>query len=164
MTFNKKTYVLQKITIYILFRFNTACKLTNENSTAAFPEQNIHWLGKPKPVVTGGETAIHMPQTTETVPTKAPIMFYWKTWLIQLYLAMLKGKKNSLHIHIPTQIHWFSAVEGLCRTKFAVSYRVLDMVVSAQGNYYRCKLFSSLTWKKLISSPVCGYHRGNLGG
>lgn len=44
-------------------------------------------------------------------------MFYWKAWLIQLYLAMLKGKKNSLHIHIPTQIHWLSAVEGLCRTE-----------------------------------------------
>lgn len=58
-------------------------------------------------MVTSGETAARVPQTIagpETVPRKAPYSFTGKLCLVQLYLAMLKGKKNTMHVLTPIQI------------------------------------------------------------
>lgn len=78
----------------------------------------MHWLGKPKPTVTSGEIATHVPGTIakpEIVSTKAPILFYWKMWLVTSVVVSNVKRKEKYHAPSYTYAkYWFSAAEGLC--------------------------------------------------
>lgn len=124
--------------------------------------KNTHWPGKPKPTVTSGETATHVPGTIaepEIVSTKAPILLYWKMWLVtSVVVSSVRRKEKCGARSYTCAKHWLSAAEGLCGTELDNELR---SVTCGSSSYCSLRLFNRLLGKSWV--PVSGYHIGHLG-